>query len=185
MYTIKSFLVLTSVLSVFSLAGFQKEKIITPVQIHAFISKTTPAVGQKAPDIELSDVNGKKVRLSSLKGKVVLLDFWASWCGPCRKENPFTLEIYNVYKDKGFTVYSVSIDQDKQKWIKAVEKDELIWPYHVNDSKGWYGKAASTYGVEAIPATFLIDRDGTIVATDLRGAALDKFLKKCLSLNTN
>jgi peroxiredoxin len=174
---IKTLLLASVLLPLISFTTFQSHttKVIKPA---VSLRKDSPEVGKKAPDIELTDINGKTIKLSSLKGKVVLIDFWASWCGPCRKENPYTVEIYNAYKDKGFTVFSVSIDQSKEKWIKAVEKDELVWPYHVIDPKGWYGKAATTYNVEAIPATFLVDKDGTIVATNLRGAELEKTLKK-------
>lgn len=177
MTSIKNLMLISLLLPVFSFTALQPEKpgVSNAVSIRP---ADGPEVGKKAPDIELTDLNGQTIKLSSLKGKVVLIDFWASWCGPCRKENPYTVEIYNAYKDKGFTVFSVSIDQNKDKWIKAVEKDELIWPYHVIDPKGWYGKAATAYKVEAIPATFLIDKEGTIVATDLRGAELDQFLKK-------
>lgn len=174
---IKSLVLISVLFPALSFVSTGPEKTST-FQVANFIRKEVPEVGQKAPEIELTDINGKTIKLSSLKGKVVLIDFWASWCGPCRKENPYTVEIYNTYKDKGFTVFSVSIDQNKDKWLKAVEKDELIWPYHVIDPKGWYGKSATAYNVEAIPATFLIDRDGTIVATNLRGAELDQFLKK-------
>ncbi|QHT66591.1 TlpA family protein disulfide reductase [Rhodocytophaga rosea] len=174
---IKTLLLTSVLLPLISFTAFQPQTMEVNKQA-VVLRKDAPEVGKKAPDIELTDINGKTIKLSSLKGKVVLIDFWASWCGPCRKENPYTVEIYNAYKDKGFTVFSVSIDQSKDKWIKAVEKDELVWPYHVIDPKGWYGKAATTYKVEAIPATFLVDKDGTIVATDLRGAELDKTLKK-------
>jgi thiol-disulfide isomerase/thioredoxin len=139
-----------------------------------------PEVGQVAPDIALTSPDGKVIKLSSLRGKVVLIDFWASWCGPCRKENPYTVEIYEAYKAKGFTVYSVSLDQNKMAWQKAIQKDGLPWESHVSDLKGWRNKAAADYGVEAIPATFLIDRNGTIVAKDVHGGELDKAVRKAL-----
>lgn len=136
-----------------------------------------PKVGQTAPGITLPGVDGNPVELSSLKGKVVVLDFWASWCGPCRKENPFNVEMYESYKKKGFTFFSISLDRNKEAWKKAITKDELTWPYHVLDAQG---ETANNYGVEAIPATFVIDRDGKILAIGLRGAELDTFLKKLL-----
>jgi peroxiredoxin len=136
-----------------------------------------PRVGQPAPDIALPDVDGKTIQLSQLKGKVVVLDFWASWCGPCRNENPFNVEMYDSYKSKGFTFFSISLDRNKEAWKKAIKKDELTWPYHGLDAQG---EAANRYGVEAIPATFVIDRDGKILAIGLRGLELDAFLKKLL-----
>lgn len=135
-------------------------------------------VGQLAPDFELPGIDGKPVKLSSLKGQIVLLDFWASWCGPCRKENPYTVEMYNTYKDKGFTVFSVSLDQNPEKWKKAIATDNLIWNNHAIDPKGWQSEVAELYNVQAIPATFLIDRDGKIMAEGLRGYQLDKYLQK-------
>ena len=140
----------------------------------------TPKVGQLAPDISLTSPDGKVIQLSSLRGQIVLIDFWASWCGPCRKENPYTVEIYEEYKEKGFTVYSVSLDQNKAAWQKAIQKDGLVWGNHVSDLKGWRNKAAADYGVEAIPATFLIDRTGTIIAKDVHGGELDKAVRKAL-----
>jgi peroxiredoxin len=136
-----------------------------------------PKVGQAAPDISLPDTDGKALQLSSLKGKIVVIDFWASWCGPCRQESPFNVEMYDAYKNKGFTFFSVSLDRNKEAWKKAIKKDGLYWPQHVLDAQG---EAATRYGVEAIPATFVIGRDGKIAAIGLRGAALDTFLKKLL-----
>lgn len=159
-------------------------------------------VGMEAPEIKLPDPNGKTYALSDLKGKVVLLDFWASWCGPCRKENPNVVEVYNKYKDRGFTVFSVSLDgldertkarfpdQDqiekqmdaqRQRWVQAIEKDGLPWEYHVSDLKKWDCAPAKEYGVRSIPRTFLIDRDGKIAAINLRGAeAIERELQKIL-----
>lgn len=139
-----------------------------------------PEVGKPAPDIALTAPDGQVIKLSSLRGQVVLIDFWASWCGPCRKENPYTVEIYNEYKAKGFTIYSVSLDQNKVSWVKAIQKDGLQWENHVSDLRGWRSQAAADYGVEAIPATFLIDRNGTIIAKDVHGGELDKAVRKAL-----
>jgi peroxiredoxin len=163
---IKSF---SLVLTLLILASFAPER-----------PANTPKVGQLAPDISLTSPDGKVIQLSSLRGQVVLIDFWASWCGPCRKENPYTVEIYEEYKAKGFTVYSVSLDQNKAAWQKAIQKDGLVWGNHVSDLKGWRNKAAADYGVEAIPATFLIDRTGTIIAKDVHGGELDKAVRKAL-----
>ncbi len=140
----------------------------------------TPEAGQKAPEIALPSPDGKIIKLSSLKGKVVLLDFWASWCGPCRKANPNVVKLYEKYKNQGFTVYSVSLDQSKQKWQQAITKDGLSWENHVSDLKFWYSKAAEDYGIEAIPATFLIGKDGVILDTDLHGNSLETAVKKAL-----
>lgn len=131
-----------------------------------------------APEIVLNDVNGKPLALSSLKGKVVLIDFWASWCGPCRQENPNVVRVYNAYKDKGFTIFSVSLDEKKEAWLKAIEADNLTWPNHVSDLIGWKSSAAAAYGVNSIPATFLIDETGKLIATNLRGPQLEQKLQE-------
>lgn len=136
-------------------------------------------VGQPAPDIELPNPDGETMKLSDLKGQVVLLDFWASWCGPCRRANPHVVETYNKYKDQGFTVFSVSLDRPGQaaRWKQAIEQDNLIWPYHVSDLKYWNSAAASTYGVRSIPKTFLIDKDGNIANTNVSPYRLDDALQ--------
>lgn len=138
-----------------------------------------PAIGQPAPEISLPTPDGKMINLSSLKGKYVLVDFWASWCGPCRKENPNVVSAFNKYKGKNFTVLGVSLDSDKDKWMNAIEKDGLTWP-HISDLKGWESIAARTYNVNSIPANFLIDPQGNIIARDLREEALDAELSKVL-----
>lgn len=129
-------------------------------------------LGVTPPEIALPDPNGKVISLSSLKGKVVLIDFWASWCGPCRKSNPELVEIYKKYKDRGFTVYSVSLDRAKDAWVKAIKDDKLSWPTHVSELKQWEGRVNTLYGVEGIPATFLLDRSGKVAGKNLHGAAL-------------
>jgi thiol-disulfide isomerase/thioredoxin len=135
------------------------------------------ASGKPAPDFSQNDVNGKPISLSDLKGKVVLLDFWASWCGPCRKENPTVVALYNKYKSAGFTVMSVSLDKEKAPWLAAIEKDGLIWPNHVSDLKFWSNEVAKAYQVSSIPFTVLIDKEGNVIDTKLRGVELEQALK--------
>jgi peroxiredoxin len=133
------------------------------------------AVGQPAPEIALPDPEGKVITLSSMKGKYVLLDFWAKWCGPCRQENPNVVRAYNKYKDKGFTVFGVSLDRNKADWLQAIKEDNLTWT-HVSDLKFWQSEAAKTYNITGIPFSLLLDPNGVIIAKNLRGAALDKKL---------
>lgn len=137
------------------------------------------SVGAQAPEIALSDTTGNPVALSSLRGKYVLIDFWASWCGPCRAENPNVVRMYNKFKDKGFAIYGVSLDQAKANWTKAIRNDNLGWT-HVSDLKFWQSAAAQQYGVQAIPATFLLDKEGKIIAKNLRGEALEQKLEEVL-----
>ncbi len=130
------------------------------------------AIGALAPELAFENPDGKILKLSDLRGKYVLIDFWASWCGPCRKENPNVVRLYQQYHEKGFEVFSVSLDKDKNSWIKAIEKDNLLWPNHVSDLKYWSSEGAKIYGVSSIPSTFLIDKDGRIIAKNLRGVEL-------------
>ncbi|WP_197492181.1 TlpA disulfide reductase family protein [Arachidicoccus ginsenosidimutans] len=132
-------------------------------------------VGNNAPGFAQADENNKSVTLSSYKGKYVLLEFWASWCGPCRAESPNVLKAYKKYKDKGFDVLSVSLDHEKDKWVEAVKKDGLLWK-QVSDLNGWKNAVAVLYGINAVPANFLIDPSGKIVAQDLRGDELNNKL---------
>ena len=129
------------------------------------------AIGTQAPDFTLNDINGKPVSLNSYKGKYTLVDFWASWCGPCRQENPEVVKAFQKFKPKGFEILGVSLDEEKDKWIIAIQKDGLSWT-HVSDLKGWQSDVAALYGVRAIPMNFLLDKDGKIIAKGLRGEEL-------------
>lgn len=138
--------------------------------------------GAPAPEIALEDTEGNIAKLSSLKGKVVLIDFWASWCGPCRRENPNLKRVYDKYKSQGFEIFGVSLDNNKSGWLAAIQKDDLTW-YHVSDLKGWGSSAAQLYGVRGIPKTFLLDRDGNILKVDMRAEELDLFLAEYFANN--
>lgn len=138
------------------------------------------SIGSMAPELNMVSPEGKIITLESLRGKYVLIDFWASWCGPCRRENPNVVKLYNKYKDKGFDVYSVSLDKSKSRWVGAIKQDRLTWPNHVSDLKGWGSAATRLYGFRGIPYTVLIDKEGKIIATRLRGAALERKLESIL-----
>ncbi|HYG19704.1 MAG TPA: TlpA disulfide reductase family protein [Ohtaekwangia sp.] len=130
------------------------------------------AIGQPAPEIALPDTTGQVVKLSSLKGKYVLVDFWAKWCGPCRQENPNVVRVFHKYKDKGFTVLGVSLDRTKEDWLEGIRKDKLTWT-HISDLKFWQSEAAKTYNITGIPFSLLLDPNGVIIAKNLRGPALE------------
>ena len=134
--------------------------------------------GMEAPDIVMEGTDGKELRLSDLRGKVVLIDFWASWCGPCRRENPHVVSLYHRFHDKGFEIFSVSLDNNRDAWLKAIKDDGLVWPYHVSDLRGWQSAAGRLYGINSVPATVLVDRQGNILARNLRGQDLDNKLNE-------
>ncbi len=181
--------------------AFKKTIQAEQAQVAAQLAQQKIKVGEMAPNITLQSPDGKSYSLSDLKGKVVLLDFWASWCGPCRRENPNVVKTYKQYNKKGFEVFSVSLDgihpkvrprlktqeqidqqmtSAKSKWQDAISKDQLQWPYHVSDLQHWGSPVAKSYGVSSIPKTFLIDKDGKIAAINPRGAALEPAIKKLL-----
>lgn len=136
-------------------------------------------VGRQAPDFTQPDVNGNDISLSSFSGKYVLVDFWASWCGPCRKESPNLVKAYEKYKQKNFEIFGVSLDQNKEKWLKAIKDDHYTWP-QAGDIKGWENAAARAYGIQGIPFNLLLDPNGIIIARNLRGEALEKKLNEVL-----
>ena len=125
-------------------------------------------VGQVAPDFTMNDSTGKPVMLSSLKGKVLLVDFWASWCMPCREENPNLVALYGKYHPKGFDIFGVSFDSKRDRWLKAIADDSLTWT-HVSDLSGWDNAAGKLYGIRSIPSNVLLDTTGVIIAKNLRG----------------
>jgi len=151
-----------------------------------FAQKVGLEIGNKAPEIVMNSPSGEVIKLSSLQGQLVLIDFWASWCGPCRRENPNVVNTYRNYKDakfkngKGFTVYSVSLDKSMDAWKAAIAADNLTWSSHVSDLKGWENGAAFTYKVNSIPASYLVDAKGVIVGKNLRGKALEDKIREFL-----
>ncbi|NJK94492.1 MAG: AhpC/TSA family protein [Bacteroidales bacterium] len=160
--------------------SFRKSQYVLVLEnLKNTLEKVQP--GNKFIDFELPDTTGVPVKLSSLNGKVILLDFWASWCPPCRAENPNLVRIYNTYSPKGFTIFSVSLDKNKETWLKGINDDKLTWT-HVSDLAFWNSSAAKLYGVRAIPSNVLIDASGTIIARNLMGEELEKKVKDILGL---
>jgi peroxiredoxin len=153
--------------------------LIAAVMLFALAVQSQPRYGQQAFEISLPTMKGDTIKLSSLKGKVVLIDFWASWCGPCRAANKRMIKIYPKYKAKGFEVLGVSLDKDRRDWQKAVEKDKINW-LQVNDNGGWDAKTINQWNISQIPTSYLVDKDGKVVAMDLEGKALEKALRDLL-----
>jgi len=184
-----------SLFTVLLLSEMVSRKELTPSEATVVIDKLSPKVasnssistlkgmissmkkadvGGKAPNFSATTPEGETLALNDVLGKYTLIDFWASWCGPCRRENPNVVKVYNKYHDKGFNIISVSLDKPEQKdrWLKAIEKDQMNWN-HISNLKGWNDPIAKQYSVRSIPATFLLDENGNIIAKNLRGAALD------------
>ena len=160
-----------------------KPKFPNNKSVQSFVTKMEAlkvvSVGQPAPDFTLNNPDGIPVKLSEYKGKYVLLDFWASWCAPCREENPNIVKQHKAFAAKGFDILGVSLDDNKEDWIRAIKSDNLMWS-HVSDLKRWDSKVAALYKVDGIPASFMLDPQGKIVAKNLRGADLEKFLAETL-----
>lgn len=183
----KSFITLLFVFVTCLCSAQDKSSWITPTEA---LEGLKP--GNKAPELVYKNPNDSLIALSSLHGKIVLIDFWASWCGPCRRESPYVVEAYNEYKnktfkggEKGFTVYSISLDMSKGAWVNAIANDKLVWPYHVSDLKYWSSEAGAKYNVNSIPTNWLIDGRGVIISVSLHGEALGKKLESMLSEASN
>lgn len=160
-----------------------KGKFPNTVAVQSFIAKMDKlkalAIGQTAPDFQMTSADGKQLKLSQFKGQYVLLDFWASWCAPCREENPNVVKQYNTFKNKNFTILGVSLDSNRDLWLKAIKDDNLTWS-HVSELKQWDSNVVKQYSIEGIPTSFLLDKEGKIIAKNLRGAELEAFLSKTL-----
>ena len=159
------------------------------ITILAIVSASAqmPAIGTKATELNYKNPEGKEISLSSLKGNIVLIDFWASWCGPCRRNNPAVVSTYNKFLNKkfnkgikGFTVYSVSLDQNGDAWKQAIKQDGLVWENHVSDLKGWSADGAAKYGIRSIPQTVLVDETGFVIAINPSTQLIEQILNKKL-----
>ncbi|MCU0447241.1 MAG: TlpA family protein disulfide reductase [Microscillaceae bacterium] len=153
--------------------------------VAALIGKTpekrSPKIGETAPDINLPNLEGKKLQLSQLRGKLVLVDFWASWCAPCRLENRVVARVYRDFAEQGFEVFSVSLDSDRNDWQNAILKDKLTWQSHVSDLQGWENQAARLYRIEQIPTNYLLDPNGKIIAMNLRGEEIENHVRSFMN----
>jgi len=160
-----------------------KGKFPNVIPVQDFVAKMDKlkllAVGQAAPDFEMTSVDGSQLKLSQFKGQYVLLDFWASWCAPCRQENPNLVKQYNTFKDKKFTILGVSLDDNRDLWLKAIKDDKLTW-HHVSELKQWDSNIVKQYSIEGIPTSYLLDKEGKIIAKNLRAEELEQFLAKTL-----
>jgi len=140
-------------------------------------------IGDKAPELSYKNPDGKNMSLSSIKNKIVLIDFWASWCGPCRRENPNLVQAFKKFnktkfeEGNGFEIYSLSLDKTKKAWVKAINQDQLFWQYHVSDLGGWQSEGSKKYNIRSIPSNIIIDGKGIIIAKNLKGQALQRFLE--------
>ncbi|MDA3821138.1 MAG: TlpA disulfide reductase family protein [Bacteroidales bacterium] len=167
-----------------NISSYTEQVYQIPAEIMALPTGTT--LGLRAPEIELPNVDGEKMYLSSLQGKVVLVDFWASWCNPCRNENPILIKVFKKYqnssfeKGEGFEIFSVSLDRDEKAWKEAIEADNLSWEYQLGDMQAAKSKPIQEYGIQMIPTNFLLDQNGVIIATNLRGEALGEKLEEML-----
>ncbi len=160
--------------------NLKKSLFLLPVIFISVAVNSQLKFGYDAPDIALPSINGDTIHLSSLKGKVVLLDFWASWCGPCRASNKKLVKLYPKFKDKGFEIFGVSFDENSQNWKKAVQKDKINWP-QVHDGGGWDAPTAISWQIEVIPTSYLINKEGKLIAMDLDAKDLEKVLKEILA----
>lgn len=164
------------------------EQVANSTYVKAFIEKTArrmlTSIGNKAPDIVMPTSNGDTVRLSSLSNKLILIDFWASWCRPCREQNPELVRIYKKYKKQGLAVYGVSLDKDKESWLEAIKDDHLDWDVHVSELNAWKSSIVEDYSISAIPANYLLDSSGTILAKNLENSALEEFLTNYFDKST-